>query len=155
MKKYLSIMALLVATQLVYGEEKKPLKFNPTNELEVLFAESSTNTESRIQFWTQLMNADVFVLGDVGQGTNATLNTWTSSKDEAAGVFTSFDKINEAMPKGTKYIKLKARVIFQSMKDENLSPIINPRFEHQIRLNVDDLELLLKSEYSKVTGNIP
>ena len=159
MKRFLSILALLSVTQLIYGQSVNPhpkaLKFKPTNDLEILFLESSTNDVLRIQFWETLMDSEVFVLGDVEQGTNAILDTWTSSNDEASGVFTSADKINGAMPKGTKYIRLKARVIFQSMKDENLGTFINPRYEAAIRLHVDDLEFLLEGEYAQVKGEIP
>ena len=131
------------------------INFKPNNDLELLLLEAAKDPNKRSEFWKKLLHSNVYVLGDQENETKLILSTWQSSNDEACGVFTSLEKVNEAMPKDTTYIRINAKVIFQSMVDSNLGTFVNPRFEPQFRLKVHDLKCLLNEEYSKVMGEKP
>ena len=132
---------------------QQPLPFTPLNNVEQLQAEAATAIEKRTEFWEALLDSDIYVISEESENDNEEiLFTWPGKVEDTCAVFTSLEKIIDAMPPDTPYIIINARVIFKSMVEEGLGAFINPRYEPEVRLRSKELNSLLKGNYNEVNG---
>jgi hypothetical protein len=132
----------------------KPLPFKPSNIVEQLQLEAAKSIEKRSQFWEKLLNSDIYVVSEmVGEDGNVILHTLDGTGESACFSFTSLEKLIDAMPPETPYIKLSARIIFQSMAQEGLGTFINPRYEPMVRIRAREIKLMLDGSFNEIMGS--
>ena len=132
---------------------QQPLAFTPLNNVEQLQAEAATTIEKREEFWKALLESDIYVLSEESEKDNEViLFTWQGKTEDTCAAFTSLEKLCEAMPPDTPYIVINARIILQSMVDENMGVFINPRYEPSVKLRSKEISSMLKGNYNEVIG---
>ena len=134
--------------------QNKLLKFAPSNEIEQLQLEASTSIEKRPRFWEELLSSDVYVVSEMAEKDgNVVLHTLNGTGESACFAFTSLEKLINAMPPETPYIKLNARIIFGSMVEAGLGTFINPRYEPGVRIKSREIELMLEGRFDEIIGS--
>lgn len=115
------------------------LDFTPANELERLLVQASTDPGARPDFYRDFLEADLIVLGysgespgegegvaDLPAGSTVNIVRWQDREgQEALPVFSSRERLSEAIEQEARYMRIKGRVLLDIVGSE-LPLVLNP-----------------------------
>ena len=116
--------------------KKKTPDFIPENKLESLLIEAAQNPVRRLEFYKQLLESDVYVLGSIDQDEKEGIFTAEKGRklhiqqimveDKVMiPIFSSLKRLSMFISKQENYFRINFRDLFE-MKNDNLDVILNP-----------------------------
>ncbi|HEX8219738.1 MAG TPA: enhanced serine sensitivity protein SseB C-terminal domain-containing protein [Chloroflexia bacterium] len=117
--------------------------FTPTNELERLLVQASTDPGARPAFYRAFMDADLIVLGYSGQpiaegegvavlpaGSTVNIVRWQGQDGrEAIPVFSSLERLRESIAQEERYMQIEGRVLLDIVGSA-LPLVLNPMSDY-------------------------
>ena len=127
------------------GKNNK-MDFIPVNDLEKILIKASAEVEARPEFYKQLKNSDVYVIGDsvisdengvIKKDTDISIQMVEIEGKLYLAIFTSVEQLSRTISTETKYYKIKFNDLFNFIGNTEI--VINPYLEYGKILNQNEV----------------